>query len=122
MKYHVVIYPDDYGDGLGGILCASLEYSGYASWLGLALSDATRDPRFGRKEAIIGIPGIQQTMAVVSSDVGSASLGQQVGGGIEDGPPFQNPAKYTMRSAEDTGIFKIYRYLNYSYVLSTLQI
>jgi len=94
MKYHVVIYPDDYGDGLGGILCASLEYSGYASWLGLALSDATRDPRFGRKEAIIGIPGIQQTMAVVSSDVGSASLGQQVGGGIKDGPPFQNPAKY----------------------------
>jgi len=94
MKYHVVIYPDDYGDGLGGILCASLEYSGYASWLGLALSDATRDPRFGRKEAIIGIPGIQQTMAVVSADVGSASLGQQVGGGIKDGPPFQNPAKY----------------------------
>jgi len=94
MKYHVVIYPDDYGDGLEGILCASLEYSGYASWLGLALSDATRDPRFGRKEAIIGIPGIQQTMAVVSSDVGSASLGQQVGGGIKDGPPFQNPAKY----------------------------
>jgi len=94
IKYHVVIYPDDYGDGLGGILCASLEYSGYASWLGLALSDATRDPRFGRKEAIIGIPGIQQTMAVVSADVGSASLGQQVGGGIKDGPPFQNPAKY----------------------------
>jgi len=94
MKYHVVIYPDDYGDGLGGILCASLEYSGYASWLGLALSDATRDPRFGRKEAIIGIPGIQQTMAVVSADVGSASLGQQVGGGIKDGPPFSNPAKY----------------------------
>ena len=96
MKYHVVIHPDDYGDGLGGILCASLEYSGYASWLGLALSDATRDPRFGRKEAIIGIPGIQQTMAVVSADVGSASLGQQVGGGIEDGPPFNfsNPAKY----------------------------
>ena len=95
MKYHVVIYPDDYGDGLGGILCASLEYSGYASWLGLALSDATRDPRFGRKEAIIGIPGIQQTMAVVSADMWEVLV--WVNKWVEEskmGLLSSNPAKY----------------------------
>lgn len=76
---------------LGGLLCISLEYSGDAGWIGLAFSDATRDPQFGRKEAIIGIVGLQTTSAM-SMD-GSTSLGQQ-NVVLESGPNFVNPGKY----------------------------
>ena len=88
LKYEVVLYPADgddttvtnnlVGGGGGGLLCLSLEYTGDASvgWIGLAFSEASRDPRFGRKEAIIGIPGIETSVAV-ATDGGVASLGQQ---------------------------------------------
>ena len=75
---------------LGGLLCVFLEYKGAAGWLGFALSEASRDPAFGRKEAIIGLPGVMSSVAVATE---SAHLGQQnapVGGG----PPFANPGKY----------------------------
>jgi hypothetical protein len=87
LKYEVVV-PHPYG---GGLLCASLEYSGGAtSWIGLALSEARRNPEFGRKEAIVGIPGIMSSVAVETS--GSPSLGQQIAA-VEE-VQFSNPGKY----------------------------
>lgn len=91
MKYDVVIYQNDEYPG-GGLLCASVEYNADnpAAWIGLAFSEAKRDPAFGRKEAIIGLPGIRTSTPVATG--GTAALGQQVGG--IGGPSFANPAKY----------------------------
>lgn len=87
LRYEVVLYP---GVDRGGLLCFSLDYAGTASWIGVAFSEATRNPQFGRKEAIVGIPGLRTSVAV--SD-GGASLGQQVVT-IAGGPRFFNPGKY----------------------------
>lgn len=91
MRYEVVLYQDDTNDDLGGLLCISLEYTGAAGWIGLSFSEATRNPQFGRKEAIIGIPGVKTSVAVATE--GSASLGQQ-NHALEGGPVFVNPGKY----------------------------
>lgn len=92
MKYEVVVYQGDLASNRGGgLLCVSLEYAGFAAWIGLALSEASRDPQFGVKEAIIGMPGLPNTVAVAK---GSATLGQQSMGVLSDGPKFFNPAKY----------------------------
>ena len=109
LKYHVVIFPDGSEviglGGLsydpGGILCVSLEYTGSESvgWLGLAFSEAARDPEFGYKEAIIGIPGIQSTMAV-GTDKDNIGLGQQIGGAI-NGFQFGNPARYDIPAGSE---------------------
>lgn len=96
MKYEVVIYPENIMDGVGGLLCASLEYTGgSAGWIGLAFSEANRNPTFGRKEAIIGMPGIIATAAVQSSDDSSTGLGQQ-NAIVDGGPSFANPGKYAI--------------------------
>jgi hypothetical protein len=76
--------------GLGGLLCISFEYTGAAGWIGLAFSEASRDPRFGRKEAIIGIPGLGTSDAVATD--GSSRLGQQTV--PHDSSVFSNPGKY----------------------------
>jgi len=93
MKYEVVIYPD--GNDLGGLLCVSLEYTGAAAgWIGFAFSEASRDPVFGRKEAIIGMPGIATTVAVnIEGDEGDSTLGHHFVP-MEGGPAFTNPGKY----------------------------
>mmetsp|Transcript_34799 Transcript_34799/g.62649 ORF Transcript_34799/g.62649 Transcript_34799/m.62649 type:complete len:271 (-) Transcript_34799:692-1504(-) len=91
LRYEVVHYEGDMFDDLGGLLCISLEYTGTAGWIGLAFSEATRNPQFGRKEAIIGIPGIKTSVTVATD--GSASLGQQIYA-LEGGPVFRNPGKY----------------------------
>ena len=97
LNYEIVEYQGQLGvQNGGGLLCAQLDYIGAAGWIGLALSEASRNPQFGRKEAIIGIPGMVSFDAV--GDDGSVSLGQQLGGGIEGGPPFANPAKYDIRA------------------------
>jgi len=94
MKYEVVVYQGDLASNRGGgLLCVSLEYAGSAGWIGLALSEASRDPQFGVKEAIIGMPGLPNTVAVAK---GTATLGQQSMGGLSDGPKFVNPAKYVI--------------------------
>merc|ERR1712194_189361 len=49
LRYQVVSYKGDMKHGLGGLLCISFEYTGAAGWIGLAFSEASRDPRFGRK-------------------------------------------------------------------------
>jgi hypothetical protein len=65
MKYEVVVYQGDLASNRGGgLLCVLLEYAGSAGWIGLALSEASRDPQFGVKEAIIGMPGLPNTVAV----------------------------------------------------------
>ena len=97
LNYEIVEYQGQLGvQNGGGLLCAQLDYTGAAGWIGLALSEASRNPQFGRKEAIIGIPGMASFDAV--GDDGSVSLGQQLGGAIEGGPPFANPAKYDIRA------------------------
>eukprot|EP00956_Cyclotella_meneghiniana_P034502 scaffold105641_cov66-Cyclotella_meneghiniana.AAC.1 len=62
----------------------------------LPLSDpyggASRDPAFGRKEAIIGIPGVTTLVAAASGE--DVSVGQQVGTAVLDGPQLVNPGKY----------------------------
>jgi len=93
LKYEVVVYQGAMSSALGGgLLCVSLEYAGSAGWIGLAFSEASRDPHFGVKEAIIGIPGLPHSDAVAEG--GSASLGQQSNVALENGPAFVNPAKY----------------------------
>jgi hypothetical protein len=93
LKYEVVVYQGAMSIELGGgLLCVSLEFAGPAGWIGLAFSEASRDPQFGLKEAIIGIPGLPNSEAVAEG--GDASLGQQSNGALEDGPAFINPAKY----------------------------
>jgi len=94
LNYEIVEYQGEFGaQNGGGLLCAMLDYTGSAGWLGVAFSEAFRNPEFGRKEAIIGIPGIV-TFEAVGDSVGSVSLGQQLGGSIPNGPSFMNPAKY----------------------------
>ena len=99
LKYEVLVYPDGhpyFGD-VGGLLCASLEYTGgSAGWIGLGFSEAKRDPSFGRKEAIIGIPGITSSVAMATEGSSQqAQLGQQIVP-LENGPQFNNPAKYSI--------------------------
>lgn len=91
MRYEVVPFPPS--DPAGGLFCVSIEYEGNAGWIGFAVSGASRDPAFGRKEAIIGIPGVSTTVAVAppGSDV---AVGQQVGTMVMDGPVLINPGKY----------------------------
>ena len=76
----------------GGLLCASLDYAGVAGWIGVAFSEASRDPQFGLKEAVIGIPGLETTTAAARG--GSASVGQQGNVVLDDMPTYFNPAKY----------------------------
>jgi hypothetical protein len=95
LNYDVIVYHGAMGAALGGgLLCLSLEYSGSAGWIGLAFSEASRDPQFGLKEAIIGIPGLPNSVAVAEG--GSAGLGQQSNVALVDGPTFINPAKYLL--------------------------
>jgi hypothetical protein len=54
-------------------------------------SEASRDPQFGLKEAIIGIPGLPNSVAVAKG--GNSALGLQ-NLALTDGPAFINPAKY----------------------------
>jgi nitrate reductase NapE component len=91
MRYEIIPLP--LADPYGGLFCVSIEYEGNAGWIGFAVSGASRDPAFGRKEAIIGIPGVSTLVAVAdpSKDV---AVGQQVGTGIIDGPALINPGKY----------------------------
>jgi len=97
LRYEVVIYPSD---SLGGLLCLSLEYAGEAGWIGIAFSDAVRDPLFGRKEAIIGFPGVQTAVSVSTAEGGGIpSLVQQnndvtVNDKDRRSPAFVNPGKY----------------------------
>jgi len=91
LKYEVVIYQGNMESLGGGLLCISLEYAGTAGWMGVAFSEATRNPQFGRKEAVIGIVGIQTTSAMSTDN--STSLGQQ-NVALENGPQFVNPGKY----------------------------
>ena len=93
LNYDIVEYQGDFGtQNGGGLLCAMLDYTGSAGWLGVAFSEAFRNPEFGRKEAIIGLPGMV-TFEAVADSAGSVSLGQQLGGPIQ-GFSFTNPAKY----------------------------
>jgi len=93
MWYEVIVFQGDTFGGMGGLLCVSLEYTGSpAGWIGIAFSEAHRNPQFGRKEAIIGMPGVQTSLAVHAEEAG-ASIGQQ-SFGLEDGPQFVNPGKY----------------------------
>lgn len=85
LMYEVVLYPDSHDRG--GLLCASLEYAGGAAgWIGLALSEARRNPVFGRREAVVGMPGIKKLLASNSTAKGFVAL--------EGGPAFTNPGKY----------------------------
>jgi len=93
LYYETVIYQDH---PTGGLLCASLEYSGAAGWIGIAFSTAGRNPQFGRREAIIGMPGVDTSIAVSAKNVTSSALnpsGSQ-NNFVEGGPYFVNPAKY----------------------------
>lgn len=89
MYYEIVNHNDALSDK-GGLFCVSLEYKGAAGWLGVALSEASRDPAFGRKEAIIGIPGIKNAIAVAKEN---AELGQQ-SSPMDGAPYYVNPGKY----------------------------
>jgi hypothetical protein len=60
---------------------------------GFAVSGASRDPAFGRNEAIIGIPGVTTLVAVAPPGT-DVAVGQQVGTGMQDGPTLVNPGKY----------------------------
>jgi hypothetical protein len=91
MRYEIIPLPPS--DPYGGLFCVSIEFEGNAGWLGFAVSGASRDPAFGRKEAIIGIPGVS-TLVAVADPSKYASVGQQVGTGIIDGPALINPGKY----------------------------
>lgn len=93
LYYETVIYRDH---PTGGLLCASLEYSGAAGWIGLAFSTAGRNPQFGRREAIIGMPGVESSVPV-SSDNGTSQALNPSGNQnnfVEGGPYFFNPGKY----------------------------
>jgi len=89
MYYEIVNHNDALSDK-GGLFCVSLEYKGAAGWLGVALSEASRDPSFGRKEAIIGILGIKNAIAVAKEN---AALGQQ-NSPMDGAPYYVNPGKY----------------------------
>ena len=106
LKYEVVVYPQTLGEEFGGgLLCVSLEYKGDAAWIGLALSKAPRNPQYGRKEAVIGVPGMLSSTAV-SMD-GSASLGQQnLALESRKQPAFANPGKYAIPAGGVEGMGK----------------
>merc|ERR1719401_304225 len=96
LRYGVVGLPDV---AAAGLLCLSLEYAGTtpAGWLGLAFTTATRDPQFGRKEAVIGLPGVLAAVPVLA-ERDAASIGQQSAAALGKGIPvpiaFANPGKY----------------------------
>jgi len=94
MRYEVVFHEGDDANDSVGLLCVSLRYAGAAAWIGIAFSESTRNPQFGRKEAIIGIPGIRTSTAVAKEDGDNDGLGQQVVALEEGGPVFVNPGKY----------------------------
>lgn len=93
LNYEVVVYQGDMANGVGGLLCMSLEYAGSAGWIGLAFSEATRDPQFGRKEAIIGMPGMRSSR-VFLTEGSASSVGQHNAALGEMGLAFTNPGKY----------------------------
>ena len=94
LRFEVVEYTGEKNKEHGGLLCAQLLYTGEAAWLGLALSEARRNPQFGRKEAIIGIPNMASVAAVSDgSGAAGAGVGHQMAG-IDGGPAFVNPGKY----------------------------
>ena len=95
LYYETIIYRDHFSKGL---LCAAFEYSGATppGWLGVAFSTAGRNPQFGRREAIIGIPGVATSEAVSAGNVTSQEInpsGNQ-NNFVEGAPYFVNPAKY----------------------------
>lgn len=95
LYYETVIYPSH---PTGGLFCASLEYVGTAGWIGIAFSTAGRNPQFGRREAIIGIPGVDSSDAVSSANTTSQALnpsGSQ-SNFVDGGPYFVNPGKYVI--------------------------
>jgi len=97
LNYEIVEYQGEFGElNGGGLLCATLDYTGTAGWMGVAFSEAFRNPKFGRKEAIIGIPGMPLSVAVGKDD--GVGLGQQLGGSVPGSPPFRNPAKYLIEA------------------------
>jgi len=97
LNYEIVEYQGEFGElNGGGLLCAMLDYTGTAGWMGVAFSEAFRNPKFGRKEAIIGIPGMPLSVAVGKDD--GVGLGQQLGGSVPGSPPFRNPAKYLIEA------------------------
>lgn len=103
LYYETVIYRDH---PTGGLLCASLEYSGSAGWIGIAFSTAGRNPQFGRREAIIGMPGVESAVAVSAQNVTSSALnpsGNQ--NNFEGGPSFVNPGKYDIRAGGLDGYY-----------------
>lgn len=103
MRYEVVVFQGDAQADLGGLFCASLEYAGGAAgWLGLAFSEASRLPEFGRREAIIGMPDIL-TSTAMSTD-GDPNIGQQTTV-LDDGPGFVNPGKYVIPAGGDNGYY-----------------
>jgi hypothetical protein len=94
LYYETVIYPSH---PTGGLFCASLEYVGTAGWIGIAFSTAGRNPQFGRREAIIGMPGVDSSEAVSLANTTSQALnpsGSQ--SNFVDGPYFVNPGKYVI--------------------------
>ncbi len=104
LYYETVIYRDH---PTGGLLCASLEYSGSAGWIGIAFSTAGRNPQFGRREAIIGMPGVDSAVAVSAQNVTSSALnpsGSQ-NNFVEGGPSFVNPGKYDIRAGGLDGYY-----------------
>lgn len=99
LRYAVVTYKGNMGGGVGGLLCVSLEYEGIASWIGLAFSEAKRDPQFGRKEAVIGIPGLETSTAMTrpGDDTLHSGLGQTNDPLPPDKQPvFRNPGKHVL--------------------------
>ena len=95
LRFDVVEYTGEKNKEHGGLFCAQLLYTGEAAWLGLALSEARRNPQFGRKEAIIGIPNLD-SVAAVADGSGAAAVGHQMAGAFDGGPAFMNPGKYVI--------------------------
>ena len=107
LRYEVVTYKGDMGGGVGGLLCVSLEYEGVASWIGLAFSEAKRNPKFGKKEAVIGIPGLATSTAMRRPGDGAlhSGLGQMNDplSPDEGQPVFFNPGKYNLPAGGTDG-------------------
>ena len=106
LRYAVVSYKGNMGGGVGGLLCVSLEYEGVASWIGLAFSEAKRNPKFGRKEAVIGIPGLATSTAMKrpSDDTLHSGLGQMNDPlPPEKQPVFHNPGKHDLPAGGTDG-------------------
>jgi hypothetical protein len=64
--------------------------------MGLAFSTAGRNPQFGRREAVIGMPGVESAVAVASKNVTSQAINpsENQNNFVEGGPYFVNPGKY----------------------------